>query len=121
MENAPKTFAELMKGERWRKVRSLFKRHNATLSVSTSEEAMGRYAEVVLDGDGFKIKSGRAAMVAAFAGKSDSFTSLRRADEVLERALVYDDSLSEAGMLAEIVKKIDELQSVPSKRRTAKV
>ncbi len=122
MENAPKTFVELMEGERWRTIRRLFRRHNMNLSVSTSEEAMGRYSEVVLDGDGFKIKTGKSGMVAASTGRNDhSFRPVRSAKEVLERALAFDESLSEAMMISEIIKKIEKLESIPLKRAVKKM
>lgn len=109
MENAPTTFAELMKGRRWTIIRQLFKRNNVSLKLSTSEEMMGEYSQVILDGDGFKIKTDRAGLQAAFTQSRSSFRSITKPEEVFEAVLGYDGSLTETGVVATIIKKVDEL------------
>lgn len=110
MKNPPKTFVGLMHGVRWKMILRLFRRNECTLILSTSEESMGKYYQVTLDGGGFKVVSAKAALQAAFTGNTGSSSRvLTSPEEVLELILDSDNSLSEAGVVDTIVQKVDEL------------
>jgi len=79
-----------MKGKKWKKILGLLKKNKKTISIAISEEVVGRYCEVILDGDGFRVKSDKSGMAAAFTGDKPSFRPISNSAEVLELAKDFD-------------------------------
>lgn len=111
MQNAPRTIKELMEGDKWVGILNLFKRNNVCLDLSISPEAMGRFSKVILSGDGFQVMTDKGGLQAAFSGSRPSFCPLESAEEVVEAATDFDESVEEADLIAAIAQKVHELST----------
>ena len=110
-EQAISTFEQLRKGGGWTAVRALLRKSGKTVRVSVSEEAMGRYAAVIINGDGFVQLYGKAALQAAFTKPDDRFSPIKSLAQLREMIWQYDDSLPpEPQLIADILDKIEKIR-----------
>lgn len=85
-----------------------------------SEEAMGQYAAVILNGDGFVQEHGKAGLQAAFTGQKLRFSKISSVERLREMIRDYDDSLPpEDELVRSILKNIETIRRESERSKKA--
>ena len=106
-----RTFEQLVKGRKWKPILRLLKKKGASINVAESEVAMGSYAAVVLNQNGFIREQGKGGLSAAYTSNKPTHTPIKPLSEIWKLSHGFDDSLpSEEQLVADVLRKVKELR-----------